>query len=260
VRDTIAGALRSGELKPGEQLPSEFVLAERLQVSRSTIREAMKLLQQDGLVEVRRGMGSFASAVAGIEPERPITQFESLTKMMSALGYRASTVVVGVTEREASANELTTLGLKRGSAVVEVRRVREIKGRPWVYSVNVLDPRTLGAPVQSVDWSGSVVSLLDEAGYEIVASSAHIGAVSAPAVEDQAEGVVLPDGPWLMVTEQCVTRDGRCVLSARDYHHASMFTFSVLRRRDENAMPSSHLVDEPRELVSLLETGNSHRA
>ena len=157
----------------------------------------MKLLEQEGLVETRRGIGRFATALSGLRPERPMTKFESITKMMTELGYEVSTKVVGVAQRAATPSEQLAFDLKPRSQVVETRRLREHKGRPCVYSVNVLDPRTLETPVEDIDWSGSVVVILEGMGHEIVASSAHISVVTEPLEEDAlVEFGPLP-GPWL---------------------------------------------------------------
>ena len=51
--------IHEGELKPGERLPSERVLAEQLQVSRSSVREAIRSLELQGLVVSKRGSGTF---------------------------------------------------------------------------------------------------------------------------------------------------------------------------------------------------------
>ncbi len=238
VRDSIA-ALVAEDMRPGDPLPSEIAVAERLMVSRSTVREAMKLLEQEGLVETRRGTGRFATALSGLRPERPMTKFESITKMMAELGYEASTKVVGVTQRPATPSEQLAFELKPHSQVVETRRLREHEGRPCVYSINVLDPGTLDTPVGSIDWSGSVVVLLGSMGHEIVASSAHISVVTEPPEQDALPELGPLLGPWLVVNEQCVTRVGRCVLISRDYHLGSMFSFSVVRRREEDPGQSS---------------------
>lgn len=62
----LAGFLQQGRLKPGDRLPSERALAERLHVSRATIREALRAMQLKGLIVSRRGAGSF---IAGGSPE-----------------------------------------------------------------------------------------------------------------------------------------------------------------------------------------------
>lgn len=233
TRDAIVKALHAEGLTVGARLPNEFVLADRLGVSRSTVREAMKLLEQEGVVEVRRGKGRFVSVTTELEPERPITQFESLTNMMRALGHEVSTVVLSVTHRRATEPERAALGIRASAKVVETRRLRECGGRTVIYSVNIIDAAVLGRDVAEIDWSGSVVELLDSCGQVIIASSAHIQAVDCPQPEDALVDRELPRGPWLYVNERCVTREGRCVLAARDYHLGEMFTFSVLRRRHD---------------------------
>jgi GntR family transcriptional regulator, transcriptional repressor for pyruvate dehydrogenase complex len=53
----IAEKVKLGELQAGDRLPSERALADQMQISRPTLREAVKVLQDSGLVEVRRGSG-----------------------------------------------------------------------------------------------------------------------------------------------------------------------------------------------------------
>jgi GntR family transcriptional regulator, transcriptional repressor for pyruvate dehydrogenase complex len=58
----LATLLHQGRLKPGDRLPSERALAERMRVSRATIREALRAMQLKGLIESRRGAGSFIAS------------------------------------------------------------------------------------------------------------------------------------------------------------------------------------------------------
>lgn len=55
--ERLGRAIRMGLLQPGEQLPSERELAQRLALSRSTVREALRVLQESGYLEARRGRG-----------------------------------------------------------------------------------------------------------------------------------------------------------------------------------------------------------
>lgn len=57
IRDMI----RQEKIKPGDRIPSERELAEKLQVGRSTLREALRSLELLGLIETRRGEGTFLS-------------------------------------------------------------------------------------------------------------------------------------------------------------------------------------------------------
>src|SRR5436309_15991956 len=55
----LAAYIRGGKLKPGDQLPPERELAERMQVSRATIREALRIMQLQSLIVSRPGSGTF---------------------------------------------------------------------------------------------------------------------------------------------------------------------------------------------------------
>ncbi len=59
VVQRIKDLILSGEVHSGDQLPNERTLGERYGVSRTVIREAIKTLSENGLVEVRRGQGTF---------------------------------------------------------------------------------------------------------------------------------------------------------------------------------------------------------
>jgi GntR family transcriptional regulator, transcriptional repressor for pyruvate dehydrogenase complex len=64
VADEIGASIASGQLRPGERLPSQPELAARYDVSAPTLREALRILETDSLVQVRRGVkgGTFVSA------------------------------------------------------------------------------------------------------------------------------------------------------------------------------------------------------
>jgi GntR family transcriptional repressor for pyruvate dehydrogenase complex len=86
----VADAIRSGLYRPGDFLPRQADLAERLQVSRSVVREALEILRRAGVVDVRRGNGG-GNIVA--HPEALATVLSTLsgpthTSLLVALQYR----------------------------------------------------------------------------------------------------------------------------------------------------------------------------
>ncbi len=62
VINQITKAIISGELKPGDQIPTELALAGSLQVARNSVREAIKVLSHFGVLEIRRAEGTFVSS------------------------------------------------------------------------------------------------------------------------------------------------------------------------------------------------------
>lgn len=60
IVDRLSASVRSGEIKPGQKLPTESEIMSRFQVSRTVVREALSRLQASHLVETRHGIGTFA--------------------------------------------------------------------------------------------------------------------------------------------------------------------------------------------------------
>ncbi|MEE8224579.1 MAG: GntR family transcriptional regulator, partial [candidate division NC10 bacterium] len=58
VKELIA----EGKLKPGDQLPSERELSEMFQVSRASVREAIRALESMGFIEIRQGEGTYIAS------------------------------------------------------------------------------------------------------------------------------------------------------------------------------------------------------
>ena len=59
IIDSFTRALLSGDLKPGDQIPTEMELSEKFGVARNTTREAIKILVAMGVLEIRRPVGTF---------------------------------------------------------------------------------------------------------------------------------------------------------------------------------------------------------
>ncbi|MDD3673184.1 MAG: GntR family transcriptional regulator [Synergistaceae bacterium] len=72
VLENIQNSIRDGEFKPGECLPSERELAERYGVGKSSIREAIKMLQVLGVAESSQGKGTYLRETLGTQILRPL--------------------------------------------------------------------------------------------------------------------------------------------------------------------------------------------
>ena len=73
----IEGLLERGDLRPGDQLPPERTLAEQFQVSRASVREALRSLELLGIVETRAGGGTFVRRASPGDLARPLTNLIS---------------------------------------------------------------------------------------------------------------------------------------------------------------------------------------
>ncbi len=228
LREEILGIIEQEELRPGDRLPTEAAIAKRFGVGRTTAREALKLLEQDGTVDVRHGSGRFVSHVATLE--RPITRLESVTEMMAALGYSVTNRVISVTLRRADAEEATALGLTQSDMVVDLDRVRLHGEDPLIYSVDVIPRSIIRQAIDEVDWSGSLLELLEDNGARVVSATAQLRVEPLPEAGQRAIGRRTTD-PWILLVQRNIDEHGNPVILSHDYHRYDSFTFNVFRQR-----------------------------
>ncbi|WP_308467156.1 GntR family transcriptional regulator [Rathayibacter soli] len=230
VRLDIRKLVDDRNLRPGDRLPTEAEIAQLYGVARSTVREALKRLEHEGLFHAVQGNGRFLSAIGSLSVERPITKYESITSMLEELGYAVTNAVLEVGEVSSTQAEAVALGIEAGDPVIRLTRLRYGNDRPMVFSVNTILREALPGAVVHRDWTGSVTAALDAQGWAINSSAAQISAVTLP--EDVESRYQLGGlGAWLLVVETCLTVDGTRVLFAQDYHRGSEIAFNVLRRR-----------------------------
>jgi len=110
VTDELERLILSGKLKEGEKLPSERELAESYRVSRTVVREAIRILQTRGLLEVRQGIGSIVRLPGTTE----ISKGLSLLIQSKANGLEISMVAL-LEVRMLLETDITTLAAGRAT-------------------------------------------------------------------------------------------------------------------------------------------------
>src|SRR6201987_5500740 len=130
VETVLASEIADGALKVGDQLPTEDSLIARFEVSRITVRRAIQNLVSRGLVEIRRGKGTFVAAPKILQDLKELSGF---VEDMHVLGRKPTARVIGREVVTANATVARHLALTRGERVVRIRRVRLADGVPLSY-------------------------------------------------------------------------------------------------------------------------------
>ncbi|MFC9336149.1 GntR family transcriptional regulator [Arthrobacter sp. NPDC057009] len=114
VYSRIAEAIRNNLLQPGSMLPTETELGTDMKVSRTVVREALMLLEEDGLIRARRGVGRFVSDTLpriGIERIRPFEE------VLGGPGHQVQIKRIQVEKQPASEFVAPGVGVDPGSDV-----------------------------------------------------------------------------------------------------------------------------------------------
>jgi len=178
VEQAVLKSMADGTLPAGARLPAEDQLIERFGVSRTTIRTAIQSLLARGLVEIRRGKGTFVTQPT-ITQE--LTELTGFVEDMRAIGREPSAKVLDRRLVAASETVARQLSLQRGAAVARIQRVRLADGSPLSFDETYL-PLELGQKIMAEDLENQpIFSLLEqkyatpllEAEYRLAAVASH---------------------------------------------------------------------------------------
>jgi GntR family transcriptional regulator len=204
VEAELADGIRDGTFATGSQLPTEDSLIARFAVSRTTVRSAIQNLATRGLVEIRRGKGTFVSHPK-ITPN--LTELSGFVEDMEALGHRATARLIATQTVSASAEVARHLALPTGAKVVKIERVRLANGVAVSFDETWL-PRAIGEQVIGNDLETQPIFTLLEEKYDIplIEADYRLEAVSAP--EKVAEALGIASGSPIFLIERTSYRDG----------------------------------------------------
>jgi DNA-binding GntR family transcriptional regulator len=195
IADELRRSVEAGEFGAGRLLPSESELSAVHGVSRVTVRKALELLRDEGLIDSRQGFGWFVAA----DPLRQaLGRLGTIEEQLSELGVASERRVVGFRFVTAPPRARQVLGTP---SVLEVRRVNLADGQPFA-RVTVWCPDELGATLSRAQVERApFYELLD---VEIGRATQTIGAAAAGSTD--AELLQVPVGSPVLRCER-VTRD-----------------------------------------------------
>jgi GntR family transcriptional regulator len=229
VRERVRQYLADRDFKPGDQIPIEEELAAEFEVSRSTLREGLRLLEQDGVLEVRHGNGRYLSCLPVVQ--RPITRLEGTTELLQAMGYRVSDRVLSISVGPPSPEEALALRLDPSAEVIHLERVRSQDAEPLSYSTDAIPRSLIPGPIANYDWSQPLHQLLDSMGHPTAAANAQIRAAMLPRHVARELGFPI-DIPCLVLIQTVVSRSQEFLIYAHDYLRGDHFSYDVRRVRD----------------------------
>jgi GntR family transcriptional regulator len=208
LKQWLSMRIASGELPPGMQLPGDYELSERLSVSRGVVRQALSELRHDGLIERRRGLGTFVSKPK--TAQGLIASLRGLAEEATLSGQRIDSTVLRLMETSAGNVVAAELELEPGTPVVELERLRTLDGEPWALAMTYL-PAALVPGIVARDFSGgaSLYTILRTA-YGLVPCSATRRVEAAVTDAREAHLLRMRVGePLLVLRSTSYTADGR---------------------------------------------------
>lgn len=183
IQNLLLQRIKNGDYQEGQLIPKEVDLAEQLNVSRPTVRHAIRNLVQGGYLERRKKRGTI---VTQTKIKQQFTHvIESYNTEIQNNGLVAKTQVLNFSTEKASDEVAEALTIKPNTEVYKLVRLRSADNKPVVFVVTYLPIAQL-SDLQKIDFTHhSLYSELAKAGLEITHVSRKIEV--HPATEEEAQ-------------------------------------------------------------------------
>ncbi len=224
LAQAMSKAITEGRLATDEALPSERVLAEALQVSRVTARNAIERLVEQGLILRKRGSGNYIAP----RLEQPLARLSSFSEELYQRGFVPGSRWLSRGITTAAPDEQLSLELLSGERVTRLERLRMADAVVMAYEVSVLPVSVLPDP-EAV--SSSLYSHLAHSGNAPVRALQHIRALNADA---RLAGLLeVPNGAAvLFITRLGYIASGKAVELTHSYCRSDYYDFVAEMTRE----------------------------
>ncbi len=222
-------AIQNAVFAPGSQLPPEKDLVSSLGVSRTTVREALRVLEQQGLIVRRRGLGTF---VVETPMMKDLSSNSGITAMIREAGYVPESHLGTVRHEHASKKLAATFPLLiEGTPIIVIERIRTVNRRPVVWSVDAV-PSELRGPSALQRYDPTSQSIYEFFATDLLIRVTRGLAELRPvaATKDLASKLSVRRGsPLMCLTQTDYDTNGRAVLFSIEYHVPNAFRFLLNR-------------------------------
>lgn len=217
------------ETQPGERLPSEPYLAQQLNVSRATLREAMRAFETQGIIRRKQGSGTYVNQPPQVL-ESGLEVLESIETMAQRSGLSVDFGALNLEKRIPDSDECLSLNALPGSEVMCISRVILAEERPVAFLVDTLPVDVISPDDLNADFRGSILDLLLRRGQPpLLASRTEISAVPATSRVARALGIQRGD-VLLCFLAELFTADSQIIDRSQSYFLPGYFRFHVVRR------------------------------
>lgn len=227
IADALREKISAGELKPGDALPTESSLQEAFNVSRVTVRQALKLLTEEQIVESIQGSGTY------VKEERVNYDIYQLTGFYEKLADRnvdthSEVSIFEVLKADAKLAE--KLNLSHDDKVWHVKRVRFIKQKP----VNLEETWMPLAMFPDLTWEvmeNSKYHYVEQIKKLVIDRSEQELVPIMPSEEAIAALSLDPTKPILEKVSRGFLKDGRVFEYSRNVFNTDDYKFTLVARR-----------------------------
>ena len=228
LKELIRSQIKSGELRPGDQLPTESQLVERYGVSLITVRHALKDLVNEGLLYRRQGKGTY---LASRDDEQSFVRLRCLVEDVASKGIPLSSRTLAVQTELADADVAARLGMPVGAEIVRISRLRCISDEPVSVDVAYFPPE-IGNWVATRNLEAQTIARALEDDFHLPVEEADYTVQACRADQTLSELLLVKlDEPILLVERLSRGADGKPIDLQKRYYRSDRFKYELTVKR-----------------------------
>ena len=226
IQAAIMKRIEGGELKPGDAVDSERELARLHKVSLMTARHALTALEREGMVQRRRGAGTFVAP-----PKIHFNKLTSFTEQMSGRSLAACSKVLSFVVVDNEQEVAARLSLNANTRLLKVERLRLAADEPFAVETCYLPADEFTGLTRNAIARGSLFSILEGTyGVQLAYADEEMDATAAaPATANLLQ--VPRDEPLLRIRQVIYSTKGKAALYVIGLYRSDRHTLLVRRYR-----------------------------
>ena len=224
LKNYLENLIATGDLNPGDRIPSESELGEKFQVSRTTVRQALGDLVNQGVLTRIQGKGTF---IAQKRIQQQLGHLTSFTQDMQSRLSKPRSEVLRFEVVSSNIMVANALQIQTGDPVILLKRIRYADDQPLAVEVSYLPYREYGPLLEENFAEASLYETLKKR-FNILAVRAlqQIEAVSCP--NDEARLLKIRRGaPILHINRTTFSQDDRPFETVESYYRSDCYVFHV---------------------------------
>lgn len=226
IQGTILRRIEAGHLRPGDAVDSERDLAKIHQVSLMTARHALATLEREGLVERRRGIGTFVAA-----PKIHFNKLMSYTEQMARRSLTAGSKVLTAKLVNDEQEVIARLNLPPMTSLIKIERLRHASQEPFALETCYLAAEEFPNLLSATLGRESLFGLLErDYKIEIGYADEEVDATAADQRTAELLGVLRKD-PVLRIRQLIFSSKGRPMMYALGFYRSDRHNLVIRRFR-----------------------------
>jgi GntR family transcriptional regulator len=228
IHDQVDGLIKSGKLRPGQPVWSEGICAQRLRISKMTVRQAFQALRSEGLLVIEKGK---RPVVGAGRVQKNVQELRGFTEEMSRRGLKVSSRLISAIHVAPDSVTASALRLSRGDKVWRIKRLRFADDRLVGLETSHL-PSGFFPDLKAQDLEKQSLYALIENRFGIRMEWSEEEMEAVPAKKNEAKLLdVRPGFPLLSMRRTVYSRQGLPVEYAHSLFRGDRYSAAVISRR-----------------------------